>query len=99
MKISDFLDVSSIFGSNPPPPPTHCARFSDNLGEIVKSRVEHKMHLEHGPNRYSEDVLRGNLVEVLQELEDDHELFETLLCSMPKRLAAVRDANGGHTDY
>ncbi len=25
--------------------------------------------------------------------------FETLLCSMPNSFAAVRRANGGHTDY
>ena len=69
------------------------------LGEIVKDRVERLMHLEQGRGRYSKETLRRNLDLVLTELEFDQELFEDLLCSMPRRLQQVRNSNGGETEY
>ncbi len=72
---------------------------TENLGEIVKDRVERLMHLEKGPGRYSKDTLRKNLHSVLAELEFDQNLFQGLLCSMPERFQQVRAANGGETDY
>jgi hypothetical protein len=36
---------------------------------------------------------------VLHGLEYDSELFESLLMSFPKRIQAVIDADGGHTEY
>ena len=36
---------------------------------------------------------------ITKSLENDTELFETLLLSYPERLDAVRRANGGHTEY
>ena len=57
------------------------------------------MHLEKGRGRYSKETLRKNLEKVLTDLEFDQDLFQELLCSMPKRLKQVRDANGGETDY
>jgi hypothetical protein len=72
---------------------------SENLGEIVKDRVERLMHQESGPGRYSEETLKMNLQIVLNELEYDTDLFESLLCSMPERLTQVRMADGGHTDF
>jgi hypothetical protein len=72
---------------------------TENLGEIVKNRVEERMHKESGPGKYSEETLLTNLNEVLNELEFDEELFHNLLCSMPERFQQVRDADGGHTDF
>ena len=72
---------------------------TENLGEIVKDRVEKLMHNETGPGRYSEEILLKNLNMVLQELEFDTDLFKSLLCSMPERLKQVREAEGGHTEF
>jgi hypothetical protein len=72
---------------------------TENVGEIVKDRVERLMHLEEGRGRYSKDTLRKNLDIVLSELEFDQNLFQGLLCSMPERFQQVRAASGGETDY
>ena len=72
---------------------------TENLGEIVKDRVERLMYLEKGPGRYSKETLRQKLDIVLSELEFDQNLFQDLLCSMPRRFRPVRDANGGETNY
>ena len=72
---------------------------TENLGEIVKDRVEKLMHLESGIGRYSHDTLLKNLKIVLSELEFDNDLFESLLCSMPERLRQVREAEGGNTNF
>ena len=55
------------------------------------------MHLEKGPGRYSKETLRQKLDIVLSELEFDQNLFQDLLCSMPRRFRRVRNANGGET--
>lgn len=70
---------------------------TENLGEVVKNRVEEKMHKEIGPGRYSEETLLKNLNMVLGGFEHDTDLFENLLCSMPERLRQVKEAEGGHT--
>ena len=72
---------------------------TENLGEIVKDRVERLMHLEKGPGHSSKETLRQKLDIVLSELEFDQNLFQNLLCSMPRCFRRVRDANGGETDY
>ena len=36
---------------------------------------------------------------ITKSLENDTELFETLLLSYQEKLDAVRRANGGHTEY
>ena len=72
---------------------------TENLGEIVKDRVEKFMHAESGPGRYSEETLMKNLNTILTELEYDTDLFESLLCSMPERLKQVGEAEGGHTNF
>ena len=57
----------------------------------MKGRVE---------NRLSETGdLRQVLLDVLQELEFDQELFTSLLTSYPTRINAIRAAKGGHTKY
>ena len=78
----------------------HLGRFPrEKIGAIIKDEVEALMIGERGPNRYSIETLRKNLVIVLESLENGSELFEELLCSYPSRLNAVRGANGQHTDY
>jgi len=71
----------------------------ENVGAIVKMKVEEKMLAETGENRYSLVTLRKNLLEVLLELENDTGLFESLLSSFPDRLEAIRAANGGQTKF
>ncbi len=50
-------------------------------------------------NRYKEETLKEHLSDVLTNMESNTDLFETLLCSYPSRLRAVKNANGRHTDY
>jgi hypothetical protein len=50
-------------------------------------------------NRYLEGTLEMHIENVLTSMEEDIELFETLLCSYPNRFRAVKNANGRHTDY
>lgn len=72
---------------------------TENLGEILKDKVEALMHQEAGPGRYSQENLRKNLNSALLDLEYDENLFQNLLCSMPERLRQVRDSHGGETDF
>ncbi|CAF4336593.1 unnamed protein product, partial [Rotaria magnacalcarata] len=39
-------------------------------------------------NRYHDDTLKMHIENVLTSMEEDTELFETLLCSYPSRLRA-----------
>jgi hypothetical protein len=50
-------------------------------------------------SRYLEETLRMHISDVLTKMETDTDLFETLLCSYPSRLPAVKNANGRHTGY
>ena len=63
----------------------------ENLGSIVKGRVENK--LETGGD------LQEVLEEVLKEMEFNESLFVSLLTSYPARITAVKEAKGGHTKY
>ena len=54
---------------------------------------------EAGSNRYPEATLKMHIEDVLTNMEEDTELFKTLLCSYPSRLRAVKNANGRHTSY
>ncbi|CAF3787048.1 unnamed protein product [Rotaria socialis] len=69
------------------------------IGSIIKDEVETKMLSETEYNRYHEDTLKMYIENVLTSMEEDTELFETLLCSYPSRLRAVKNANGRRTDY
>ena len=57
------------------------------------------MSSESGHHRYLEETLKMHIENVLASMEEDTELFETLLCSYPSRFRAVKNANGRHTDY
>ncbi len=50
-------------------------------------------------SRYPEETLKMHISDVLTNMKTDTDLFETLLCSYPSRLRAVKNANGRHTDY
>ncbi|CAF5227526.1 unnamed protein product, partial [Rotaria magnacalcarata] len=69
------------------------------IGSIIKDEVETQMLSEAEYNQYHEDTLKMHIENVLTSMEEDTELFETLLCSYPSRLSAVKNANGRHTDY
>ncbi|CAF3865513.1 unnamed protein product [Rotaria sp. Silwood1] len=72
---------------------------AEHIGTIIKDEVEKKMLSETRQSRYLEETLKMHLSDVLTNMETDTNLFETLLCSYPSRLRAVKNANGRHTDY
>jgi hypothetical protein len=72
---------------------------AEYIGTIIKNEVEQKMLSETQHNRYEEETLKNHLSYVLTKMESNTELFETLLCSYPSHLRAVKNANGRHTDY
>ena len=57
------------------------------------------MAAEDRQDRYNYDVLKTNLEIVLQDLENDTNLFVDLLCSMRKRFDALKAARGGYTKF
>lgn len=89
----DFFDRTEWPGNSPD------LNVTENVGSILKDRVESLIINERGSGRYSQQVLFRNLETVLHELEDDTDLFQTLLRTYPDRLRAIRQANGGHTKY
>ena len=59
-----------------------------------------KMLSETNHSCYLEQTLRMHISDVLNNMQTDTDLFETLLCSYPSRLRAVKkNASGHHTDY
>ncbi|CAF1280784.1 unnamed protein product [Adineta ricciae] len=72
---------------------------AEHIGSIIKDEVEQKMLSETGHNRYSKDTLERHIVDVLTDVEENTELFESLLCSYPSRTRALKSANDRHTDY
>ena len=72
---------------------------AENIGAIIKDKVEELMTNEDRRNRHSYDVLKTNLESTLKDLEDDTDLFINLLCSMRKRFDALEAARGGHTSF
>ena len=72
---------------------------AENVGAIIKDKVEELMANEDHRDRYNYDALKTNLENTLQDLEDDTDLFSDLLCSMRKRFDALQAADGGHTKF
>jgi hypothetical protein len=89
----EFFDRTEWPGSSPD------LNVAENVGSILMDKVESLMISERGSNRYSSTILLEHLENVLNELENEKELFESLLRSYPQRLQAVREAKGGHTRY
>ncbi|CAF1577895.1 unnamed protein product [Rotaria magnacalcarata] len=69
------------------------------IGSIMKDKVETKMLPVTEYSQYHEDTPKMHIENVPTSMEENTELFETLLCSYPSRLRAVKNANGRHTDY
>lgn len=88
----DFFDATQWPGNSPDLNPC------ENIGAIIKDKVEAKLHrMTAGlPIRRQLD---NALHAVLREMEYERDLFEKLLRSVPDRLAAVKAARGGHTDF
>jgi len=89
----DFFNNSEWPGSSPDLNPAE-----EDLGAIIKDRVEVRMLNEEGHGRYSHQTSLSNLQTALHDLEHDTILifcnFELLV-----RLDAVVVAAGGHMDY
>ena len=85
-----MFDNSQWPGNSPDLNPT------ENLGAIIKDRVEQRMmaSLTH-----SLDEMRGFFSGVMNELSDDATLLQTLLKSMKQRIEAVVASGGGPTRY
>ncbi|CAF1135896.1 unnamed protein product [Didymodactylos carnosus] len=85
---------NNIWPRNSPDP-----NAAEHIVTIIKDEAEKRMLSETGSDRYSEQTLKNHIIDVLQNMETDTELFENLLCSYPSRLRDVKKANSGHTDY
>lgn len=72
---------------------------ADQIGTIIKDEVERRMLSETKHSRYLEETLKMHISDVLTDMETNTDLFETLLCSYPSQLRAVKNAKGRHTDY
>lgn len=68
---------------------------AENIGAIIKDEVEALMLQESGPGCYSTETLRQNFGNVLENVENDTDVFERLLCSYPDRFKAILKSNGG----
>ncbi|CAF1488651.1 unnamed protein product [Adineta ricciae] len=73
--------------------------LTENIGAIIKEKVEELMANEDRPNRYNYDILRANVENTLIDLENNTDLFVDLLCSMKKIFDVFKAAGGGHTDF
>ncbi|CAF1671499.1 unnamed protein product [Adineta ricciae] len=72
---------------------------AEHIGSIIKDEVEKKMLSEAGNDRYLGATLKIHIEDVLTNMEEDTELFETLLCSYPFRLRAVNYSNHEEINY
>ncbi|CAF3018773.1 unnamed protein product, partial [Rotaria sp. Silwood2] len=72
---------------------------AENIGAIIKDKVEELMASEDRQNRYNYDILETNVENTLKDLENDTDLFIDLLCSMKKRFDALKAAEGGYTKF
>ena len=72
---------------------------AENIGAIIKDKVEELMASDDRQNRFSYDLLKTSIENALGDLEDDTDLFIDLLCSMRKRFDVLKAARGGHTMF
>ena len=82
----DFFGNGEWPGSSPDLNPC------ENLGAILKDRVEQRLEIS---GEGLEEALHNTLV----DMEYDTDLFTSLLLSIPSRLTSVREAKGGHTKF
>ena len=72
---------------------------AENVGAIMKDKVEELMANEDRCDRYNYDALKIKLENTLQDLEDDTDLFSDLLCSMRKGFDALKATDGNHKKF
>jgi hypothetical protein len=88
-----------FFGNDERPGYSPDLNVAENMGAVIKARVEKLMLQEVGIGRYSQETLLKNLQTILNEMETNKTLFITFLKSYPACLNAVELAYGGHTEY
>ena len=88
-----------FFGNEKWPSNSPNPKACENVGSIFKDGVEKRMLSEPLATRHSCTKMEEHIDAVLQGMEFNTELFESLLSSYHSRLQAVRDSNGGNTDY
>ena len=86
----DFFNKSEYPGNSPDLNPC------EDIGAIIKERVESQLLQEAQRNR---ETLTTVLIDVLQNLQFETDMFAKLLLSYPGRLDALRANNGGHTGF
>ena len=59
---------------------------AENIGAIIRDYVEELMWSEDRQNRYSYDILKTNVENILKDLENDTDLSIDLLCLMEKKI-------------
>ena len=89
----DIFDNSQWPGSSPD------LNVTENLGTILKDKVEASLSDYSAADRLNKDFLLQTIENELEEMSKDTELFETLLRSYPSRLVEVRKNNGYATKY
>ena len=72
---------------------------TENIGNFLKDHVDSLMSKKEDKNRMNLGNLSSHVHNALKDLESEAELFENLLRSMERRLEAVKQARGGHTEY
>ena len=88
-----------FFGNEEWPGNSPDLNVCENIGSILKDNVENRMLSEPLATQFSRTRMEEHIDAVLREMEFNTELFESLLSSYPTRAQAVRDANGGNTEY
>ena len=86
----DFFSSSEWPGNSPD------FNATENLGAILKERVETKLIQER---IHSKQVLLEIFAREIGKLRQDKSLLQRLLRSYPGRLEEALQAGGGHTDY
>ena len=89
----DFFDNSQWPGSSPD------LNAAENVGAILKARTDQELLKYPLGERFTLATLSRALNDVLEEMEDETELFERLLRSYPSRLAEVKKQDGLATKY
>ena len=89
----DFFGNSEWPANSPDINPT------ENLGAILKDRVEGKMFLERSEDRLNVEIWKRHIDSVLDELKNDQELLCRLLTSMKRRVKSITEAQGGRIQY
>ena len=73
--------------------------LAESIGAIIKDEDEESMANEDLQNRYNYDIVKINLENTLNYLENDTDLFIDLPCSMMKRFDALKAAQGDHSKF